>query len=196
MDLRPGEMVIFEGHPCWRFLFRFYFLGVIESVVLFFILGLMMSKIYAFLIAVVFLVGVFVIGFVRRIFTMYKITNRRIWISRGIVARSTQEARMDRVQNVSTDQGVIERIMRFGDVDFDTAGHDAEGDFVFHGVADPQEVVQAVDRAQHAAEEEAAMRNAGAFARTRDGMNNDLVNPGEGIGTDIDSDGLGDEDIN
>lgn len=170
---------------------RFYFLGIVEAVVIFFIVKWVSSVATALLFAAIFLAGVFVIGFLRRFFTLYKITNRRIWISRGIIAKHTQEARMDRVQNVSTDQGVIERIMRFGDVDFDTAGHDGESDFVFYGVADPNEVVQAVDKAQHAAEEDAAMRTAGAFARTRDGMNGDLKIAGEDLG-DTENDGLGD----
>lgn len=191
MDLRPGETIIFEGHPCWRFLMRFYLLGIAEAVVVFLIIKWVVSLPTALLVTVIFLAGVFVIGFLRRFFTLYKITNRRIWISRGIIAKHTQEARMDRVQNVSTDQGVIERIMRFGDVDFDTAGHDGESDFIFYGVGNPNEVVQAVDRAQHAAEEDAAMRTAGAFARTRDGMNGDLKLAGEDIDLDaIDDDGL------
>lgn len=179
MDLRPGETIIFEGHPCWRFLMRFYALGIIEALVIFFIWRWIGGTAQALLVAAIFLVGVFVIGFLRRYFTMYKITNRRIWISRGIIARHTQEARMDRVQNVSTDQGPMERIFRFGDVDFDTAGHDGESDFIFRGVGDPSEVVRAIDQAQHAAEEEAARP-----MRTGGGLSDDSTSPG--------GDGLGD----
>jgi hypothetical protein len=36
-------------------------------------------------------------------------------------------------------------------VDFDTAGSDSDHEFKFAGVADPSEVVQAVDRARQAA---------------------------------------------
>ena len=58
-----------------------------------------------------------------------------------------QQTRIDRVQNVNTDQGPLERVLRVGTVDFDTAGTD-DSDFTFTGIADPQEIVTAVDRAQ------------------------------------------------
>ena len=56
------------------------------------------------------------------------------------------ETRLDRVQNVNTDQSMLERALRNGTVDFDTAGTE-NSDFAFVGVADPQRVAQAVDRA-------------------------------------------------
>ena len=171
MDLRIGEKVIFEGHPCWRFLLRFYFLGFGEAVLLYFILSVIISSTFlAVLLTLCYLGGVLVLGFLIRLFTLYKITNRRIWISQGIIARKTQEANMDRVQNVTTSQGVIQRILRFGDVDFDTAGLDQDGSFIFRGVANPQEVVQWVDQAQHAAREEDAKVTAKAFTRSPDGL--------------------------
>jgi len=40
--------------------------------------------------------------------------------------------------------------MQIGDVQFDTAGTD-ESNFVFAGVAQPEEVVEQVDRATHGA---------------------------------------------
>ena len=58
-----------------------------------------------------------------------------------------QQTRIDRVQNVNTNQGPLERVLRVGTVDFDTAGTD-DSDFTFTGIADPHEIVTAVDRAQ------------------------------------------------
>jgi uncharacterized membrane protein YdbT with pleckstrin-like domain len=58
-----------------------------------------------------------------------------------------QQTRIDRVQNVNTDQSVLERILRVGKVDFDTAGTD-DSDFIFRGISHPDRVVAAVDRAQ------------------------------------------------
>jgi uncharacterized membrane protein YdbT with pleckstrin-like domain len=94
------------------------------------------------------------VGFLMRIATTYTITNHRLHIKRGIIARKTQEARLERVQNVNTDQGVLDRILQVGTVDFDTAGT-TDSDFAFRGVAQPEKVVSAVDRAQreHATEQ-------------------------------------------
>jgi len=93
---------------------------------------------------------VVLIGFIRRIATVYTITNQRLRIKRGILSKRVQQTRIDRVQNVNTDQSVLERVLRVGTVDFDTAGTD-DSDFTFDGVSSPARVVEAVDRAQHAA---------------------------------------------
>jgi uncharacterized membrane protein YdbT with pleckstrin-like domain len=68
-------------------------------------------------------------------------------IRRGILAKRVQQTRIDRVQNVNTNQSLRERLLRVGTVDFDTAGTD-DSEFRFVGIADPARVVAAVDRAQ------------------------------------------------
>jgi uncharacterized membrane protein YdbT with pleckstrin-like domain len=89
-------------------------------------------------------------GLIKRIGTVYTITNQRLRIKRGIFAKRVQQTRIERVQNVNTDQSVVERLLRVGTVDFDTAGTD-DSDFTFAGVSSPTRVVEAVDHAQHAA---------------------------------------------
>jgi uncharacterized membrane protein YdbT with pleckstrin-like domain len=89
-------------------------------------------------------------GFIKRMATIYTITNQRLRIKRGILAKKVQQTRIDRVQNVNTDQSVVERLLRVGTVDFDTAGTD-DSEFTFAGVSSPSRVVEAVDRAQHPA---------------------------------------------
>ena len=95
---------------------------------------------------------VILIGLIKRISTTYTITNQRLQIRRGIVSRKVQQARLERVQNVNTDQSVLERLLQIGKVDFDTAGT-TDSDFSFSGVAQPEKVMAAVDEAQreHAA---------------------------------------------
>jgi uncharacterized membrane protein YdbT with pleckstrin-like domain len=86
------------------------------------------------------------VGFIRRMATTYTITSRRLNIRRGVFAREIQETRLERVQNVNYRQTLYQRVMRIGDVDFDTAASD-DYDFVFVGVADPGDVVHRVDQA-------------------------------------------------
>ena len=90
-------------------------------------------------------------GFAFRLSTRYAITNQRLTIRRGILARHVQETRVERVQNVNTNQSVLDRLLRVGAVDFDTAGSD-DSDFTFRGVANPERVVRAVDEAHRARE--------------------------------------------
>jgi uncharacterized membrane protein YdbT with pleckstrin-like domain len=146
LNLHPGEQVIFEGHPSWRAILGFYLKGVLVAVVLGVIAKLAAGDGTAFLVILVVLALTLVIGFVKRVATTYTITDRRLNIKRGIVSKEVQETRLERVQNVNYRQSVYQRLMQIGDVDFDTAATD-DYNFVFAGVADPGEVVEAVDRA-------------------------------------------------
>jgi len=87
-------------------------------------------------------------GLVRRISTTYTISNRRLTIRSGLLSREMHETRLERVQNVNSRQRLLERLLRVGTVDFDTAGG-AAYDFKFRGVDDPARIVRTVDRALH-----------------------------------------------
>ncbi len=135
--------MLFEGHPSWRSIVDFYLKGFAidggdlsswsrsgpeiadernDSLVVFLAVAG---------------VGITILsGFVKRVATSYTITNRRLHIKKGIVSRTIQETRLERVQNVNVTQGVIQRIFQIGDVDFDTAAGD-DYNFIFAGVAEP-----------------------------------------------------------
>jgi uncharacterized membrane protein YdbT with pleckstrin-like domain len=147
LNLSAGEQVIFQGHPSWRAILGFYLKGALVAVILGVIAKLVdASNGVVFLIVLVVLALTVLIGLVKRVATTYTITNRRLNIKRGIVSREVQETRLERVQNVNYNQSVYQRLVRIGDVDFDTAATD-DYDFVFYGVANPADVVHQVDRA-------------------------------------------------
>lgn len=155
MDLRPGEEIIYEGRPSWRALFGFYATGLLGAIVVGAILFFATSAGIGIAVAIGLIVVTLVVGYVRRMFTRYAITDRRLRIQRGIISRSVQETKLDRVQNVNYRQGAIDRLLRVGNVDFDTAGTD-DSNFVFEWVNDPKRVVDAVDKAHAEAAVEAA----------------------------------------
>jgi uncharacterized membrane protein YdbT with pleckstrin-like domain len=150
MDLHPGEEVVFEGHPSWRGVLSFYVYGVGAAVILGIVIGLAGATAIGSIVAVAGIALVLVGGLVKRMATHYVVTSQRLRIRRGILAKKVQQTRIDRVQNVNTDQRLIDRILSVGTVDFDTAGTD-DSDFTFRGIANPDEVVAAVDRAQRLA---------------------------------------------
>jgi uncharacterized membrane protein YdbT with pleckstrin-like domain len=154
MDLGQGEHELFSGHPSWRATLSFYLKGLLVTAAVVIIAAIVGDAGTAVVVGIVVFGIVLLVGFLIRIGTTYTITNHRLHIRRGIIARRTQEARLERVQNVNTSQGVIDRILQVGTVDFDTAGT-TDADFAFRGVSQPEKVVQAVDRAQreHADEE-------------------------------------------
>jgi uncharacterized membrane protein YdbT with pleckstrin-like domain len=147
VDLQSGERVIYQGHPSWRAIIGFYLKGALVGAAAGVLAGLIDSSTgLAILVFAVVLTITVLVGFIKRVATVYTITERRLNIKVGIVARKVQETRLQRVQNVNYNQGVYERIMQIGDVEFTTAGTD-ESNFVFAGVAQPEEVVQNVEQA-------------------------------------------------
>jgi uncharacterized membrane protein YdbT with pleckstrin-like domain len=148
MDLHEGESVLFEGRPSWRSIVGFYVVGVLVAAAVGAVVGLIDTTgtgIVVFVVGVAMVVGV---GWLRRIATRYAITTERLWIQRGLIARHTQETRLSRVQNVNTDQSMLQRMLQIGTVDFDTAGTDApDANFAFRGVDEPARVARVVDEA-------------------------------------------------
>ena len=146
MDLHPGERIVFEGRPIWRSIISFYITGLIGSIVIGILVALIVSTTVGVIVFLVLFALDILVGFIRRVSTRYTIT--------------TQRLRIERVQNVNTNQTFVSRILRVGTVDFDTAGTD-DSDFTFTGVGNPHEVVEAVDHAQ---------REASAAAPRTDGL--------------------------
>ncbi|MGH2918737.1 MAG: PH domain-containing protein [Solirubrobacteraceae bacterium] len=154
MELEPGEHVIFEGHPSWRSILGFYAKGLVVVA----IGGAITAGVTrasgdevdtgkVTLVVIALLVVVLVAGYIKRLFTTYTISNNRLHIRRGIIARAEQQTQINRVQNVNTHQSVLQRFLMIGNVNFDTAAGD-DFDFEFGGVARPHAVVEAVHRAQ------------------------------------------------
>jgi uncharacterized membrane protein YdbT with pleckstrin-like domain len=158
--LGPGEQVVFEGHPSWRAILDYYFKGILLTAVLAALVWLWGKTIgdgvNGGLVVGVLIVGAAITvlsGFLKRVSTNYTITNKRLHIKHGIVSRDVQETRLNRVQDVNYSQSVLQRILQIGHVDFDTAASDGPTDFVFAGVANPGEIVEAVHQATRPSDE-------------------------------------------
>lgn len=150
MELMSGEKVVLQGHPSWRSIMAFYIKGLLIAAVLGVLTSLVSSTSLGVTVAVVVFAITVVVGFIRRVAITYTVTNRRIHIKRGIIARNTQEAKLSRVQNVNTRQSVIERLLQVGTVDFDTAGTgESEANFAFAGVNDPLKMAHEIELVQH-----------------------------------------------
>lgn len=152
MDLHEGETVLFEGHPSWRSALLFFAKGIGFGVLVGAILWFAVSEATGVAVAVGISVVTLLVSFIVRQATKYLITDERLHIREGIVSRSIHETRLTRVQDVHIEQGVFERLLRIGKADFDTAA-DRDDQFVFVGIADPDRVRSAVDKAHRLAEQ-------------------------------------------
>ena len=147
MELHEGEQVVFEGRPSWRALLSVYLGGTVAAVLIAVIAALVTNVGLGVAVGVGLFVVVLVFGFFKRLGTRYMLSNQRLYIRRGLLSKRVQQTRIDRIQNVNTDQSLIERMLRVGTVDFDTAGT-GDADFRFVGISNPDGVVRAVDLAQ------------------------------------------------
>ncbi len=153
MDPEPGEEIFFHGHPSWRAMLGAYLKGLAASVLAGAIAGIV-TAIASGKVEVGWVIGAVLVVFVivllgaqiKRLQTTYTITNQRLTIQTGLLSRELHETRLERVQNVNSRQSVLERMLRVGTVDFDTAA-EAEYDFSFRGVGEPHQIVRTVDRA-------------------------------------------------
>jgi uncharacterized membrane protein YdbT with pleckstrin-like domain len=151
VDLLEGERELWRGRPSWRSMLAFYIsrglLALVPGVA-----GQVLNSsgnlsgtwdAYLWIATGVLLLLVLLVGWLKRIDTLYVVTDRRIHIRQGIVSRRDHSTTHERIQNVNTDQGLLERMLGIGSVDFDTAGSD-DYDFTFAGVRDPGALVKLV----------------------------------------------------
>jgi uncharacterized membrane protein YdbT with pleckstrin-like domain len=161
MERRASEHELYEGRPSWRALMSFYAIGIGLAALVVVVLGLLAgSWAPAIVVAAAIAALTLLVGYLRRVSTKYLITTQRLRISRGILRKSVQETRLERVQNVNYQQGVLDRLLGVGTVDFDTAGTD-DSEFRFEWVNEPEQVVRAVDRAVAEARGTAPERGSG-----------------------------------
>ena len=153
MSTLDGETVVWQGHPSWKSMLIFYVKWTIVSLipvaawVVLRAAGHDVSWTVFFGLTAIGIVLTFAVGWIKRATTRYMVTNRRISIRTGIASRSERTTHVDRVQNVHMRQGLFQRILGIGNVDWDTAGTDEpDSDFSFAGIDDPSKLVAMVDR--------------------------------------------------
>jgi uncharacterized membrane protein YdbT with pleckstrin-like domain len=164
VELLQGEQVIWRGQPSPRssvgFLARWGTLSLVPAVLATVLwakgapTGLSVGDWWV--ISIVLVVLVITRNTLVRHSMRFTVTNLRIIVRHGILARVEQTTAIARIQNITTRQSVVQRMLGVGDVEFDTAGGDlADADFRFIGIANPDEVVRRIDYDGHDARRDA-----------------------------------------
>jgi uncharacterized membrane protein YdbT with pleckstrin-like domain len=158
MELLDGERILWQGRPSWRAQLSFFIVWIPLALLPVIIAGLVRAADRDtglpywqwLLISLVLVVAVVTWDAVRRYATFYVVSTQRLRVRKGILSRREQTARFDRVQNVNISQSFLDRMLKVGTVEFDTAGSDVDdSDFTYAGIADPQRLVRIV--AEHSA---------------------------------------------
>jgi uncharacterized membrane protein YdbT with pleckstrin-like domain len=147
VQLLEGEEVIWQGHPSWRSIISFYVKWTVVALLplAVIIIGKIAGADWPLWIGIVVLVIGFALvvlaGWIRRYFTRYTITTKHLLIRTGILTRNENSASLDRVQNIRVVQTIVERMLRTGSVDFDTASGDAsDAELRFVGIDRPRDL--------------------------------------------------------
>jgi len=144
VDIEPGEVIFFHGHPSWRSMTSLYVKGLLVSLLAGVVAGVA-GRIIDHHVQTAWVIA----AATTNTTTTYSITDRRLTIETGLLSRDLHQTRLERIQNVNARQSMFERALGIGTVDFDTAG-EARFDFAFIGVGEPRRIVRTVDGALHA----------------------------------------------
>jgi uncharacterized membrane protein YdbT with pleckstrin-like domain len=78
----------------------------------------------------------------------YGVTNKRVIFKKGIIGRQTEEMKIGSIETVEIDQGVLGRILGYGDVKVTGRGI---SDVVFRRMDDPMAVKRYIEGVSHPA---------------------------------------------
>lgn len=97
------------------------------------------------ILTLIYLIGLIIIIwiFIDRQSKKYTITNRRIIVRRGIIAKNTDEVEIKDIKSINVRQGVIGRMFNYGDILIGSAGH-AGIEINMPGVDKPHEVKELI----------------------------------------------------
>jgi uncharacterized membrane protein YdbT with pleckstrin-like domain len=76
----------------------------------------------------------------------YGVTNKRVILKKGIIGRYTEEMKIGSIETVEIDQGVLGRILGYGDVKVTGRGI---SDVVFKRIDDPMAVKRHIEGVSH-----------------------------------------------
>lgn len=154
MEMMGNETMIWEGHPTWRAMLSFHirwFAVTLVALGLLILLRVLDVGVPYPIIGAVLVAGIavtIVVGWIDRFFTQYTITTKRLSTRIGILSKTETSTNIDRIQNITVKQSVVDRILKVGAIDFDTASDDLSDKLAFVGVNDPQALRERIMRAR------------------------------------------------
>ena len=139
--LMPGETAVMKLHRHWIVLLRSVVVPVVLVLVAIGVVYLLGARAteevkVVIVLAAVAVAGLWlIVGWIRWAAASFMLTDQRVILSYGVFSRSTKVIGLDRVQDVSTHQNLIGRLLAYGRVEIDAAG--AQGAEVLDHLPDP-----------------------------------------------------------
>jgi uncharacterized membrane protein YdbT with pleckstrin-like domain len=145
-DLLPGERILVSSSRHWVVLLRPIATTILVAIVLLVILIVLplASELRLFLMLGVALAGILAINLYYWGWRAheYVLTDQRVILNEGIVSKFSRSIAIDRIQDLTTFQGLWGRTWGFGDIELESAGR--EGGEMLSTVPRPQQLRNAI----------------------------------------------------
>lgn len=137
MGVEELEHTIFTVRPTMIFIKLGYALAVIAAIGLVFLLALIPVPPYISIPLALALLLIPAYYHLRRNMVRYTLTDAKIEIDTGLIARTTRNIPLSKIQDVTVSASIPQRILGFGDLIVDNAS-DTGGTTVLHNISNPR----------------------------------------------------------
>lgn len=132
------EHTVFTVRPTMLFIKAGYALAVLSGIVLVFLLaslGVPASISIPLGLALLLIPAYY---HIRRNMIRYTVTDSKLQIDTGLIARTTKNVPLSKVQDVTVSASIPQRLMGFGDIIIDNASEQIGGSIVMHNINKPR----------------------------------------------------------
>jgi uncharacterized membrane protein YdbT with pleckstrin-like domain len=77
--------------------------------------------------------------------TNYVITNKGVYVKKGVITKNVQKVGFDKIQNISFSQGVLGNYFGYGNIEISTAGSSGT-QMAFRSIEDPKPVQETINK--------------------------------------------------
>jgi membrane protein YdbS with pleckstrin-like domain len=131
------ERTVFTVRPTMIFIKAGYALAVLGGIALVFLLAMINVPAYISVPLALALLLIPAYYHVKRNMIRYTVTDAKLEIDTGLIARTTRNIPLSKVQDVTVSASIAQRIMGFGDVIVDNAS-ELGGTTVLHNISNPR----------------------------------------------------------
>lgn len=131
------EQIIFTVRPTLIFIKAGYALAVIGAIALVFLMALIDVPAYISIPLALALLLVPAYYHLRRNMVRYTLTDSKIEIDTGLIARTTRNIPLSKIQDVTVSASIPQRILGFGDLIVDNAS-ELGGTTILHNISNPR----------------------------------------------------------
>lgn len=152
VTLTEGEEVLWEGHPSLRLITPAVIVGLVLAFGGIALTLFLTDPLFRWVPLLAVPIGLAIIAwsYISLVSTHYVLTDEEVYRKTGLVNRSVAQIRLDRVQNTTCSQSIVERLFSYGDITIYTAGSDTM-DITLDDVPRPNEVNRRLTEALDAA---------------------------------------------